>query len=91
MDWVIDWVNSLVIVEKKDGLFRFCLDLKDLNKVIKREYYKVLIVEIILSKFSGMKVFIVIDMSNCYWYKKLDEEFFYLCMFNMLFGRYKFN
>ena len=30
-------------------------------------------------------------MSNCYWHKKLDEESSYLCAFNNLFGRYKFN
>lgn len=88
---VIDWVNSLVIVEKKDGLLRFCLDLKDLNKLIKREYYKFSIVEIIFSKLNGKRIFIVIDMSNCYWYKKLDEELFFFCMFNIFFGWYKFN
>ena len=38
-----------------------------------------------------MKVFTVIDMSNCYWHKKLDEESSYLCTFNTPFGRYKFN
>ena len=38
-----------------------------------------------------MKVFTVIDMSNCYWHKELDEESSYLCMFNTPFGRYKFN
>lgn len=74
---VIGWVNSLVIVEKKDGLLRFCLDSKDLNKSIKREYYKLLLVEIIFSKLNGKRIFSVIDMSNCYWYKKLDEESFY--------------
>ena len=29
-----DWVNSLVIVENKDGSLRLCLDPKDLNKAI---------------------------------------------------------
>ena len=33
-----DWVNSLVIVEKKDGSLRICLDPKDSNKSIKREH-----------------------------------------------------
>ena len=40
LDRATDWVNSLVIVEKKDGSLRLCLDPKDLNKAIKREYYK---------------------------------------------------
>ena len=31
-----DWVNSLVIREKPNDSLRICLDLKDLNKAIKR-------------------------------------------------------
>ncbi|KAL9951249.1 hypothetical protein ACROYT_G043882 [Oculina patagonica] len=30
------WVNSLVIVEKRDGSLRLCLDPRDLNKAIRR-------------------------------------------------------
>ena len=86
-----DWVNSLVIVEKKDGSLRLCLDPKDLNKAVKREYYSAPTIETISSKLSGMKVFTVIDMTNCYWHKKLDEDSSYLCTFNTPYGRYKFN
>lgn len=86
-----DWVNSLVIVEKKDGSLRLCLDPKDLNRAIKREHYKPPTAETISSKLNGKRVFTVIDMSNCYWHKKLDEESSYLCTFNTPFGRYKFN
>ena len=35
-----DWVNKLVIVEKKNGSLRLCLDPRDLNKGIKHEHYK---------------------------------------------------
>lgn len=85
------WVNRLVIVEKKDGSLRLCLDPKDLNKSIKREHYKPPSAETISSKLNGKRIFSVIDMSNCYWHKKLDEESSYLCTFNTPFGRYKFN
>lgn len=91
VDRPTDWVSSLVLVEKKDGSLRLCLDPKDLNRAIKREYYTAPTAEAISSKLSGMKVFTVIDMSNCYWHKKLDEESSYLCTFNTPFGRYKFN
>ena len=91
VDKATDWVNSLVIVEKKDGSLRLCLDPRDLNKSIKREHYKPPTAETISSKLSGKRLFTVIDMSNCYWHKKLDEESSYLCTFNTPFGRYKFN
>ena len=66
-----DWVNSLVIEEKKEGSLRFCLDQKYLNKSIKREHYKPLTAETISSKLNGKRIVTVIDMSNCYWMKNL--------------------
>ncbi|XP_032238886.2 uncharacterized protein K02A2.6-like [Nematostella vectensis] len=86
-----DWVSSLVIVEKKNGTLRLCLDPKELNNAIKREHYKPPTAETLSSKLSGKRVFTVIDMSNCYWHKKLDEESSYLCTFNTPFGRHKFD
>ena len=38
VDHSTDWVNSIVLVEKSDGSIRICLDPKDLNKAIKREF-----------------------------------------------------
>ena len=63
-----DWVNSLVTVEKKDRSLHLCLYPKDLNKAIKKEYYKSPSIEIISSKLSGKNVFTVIDKTSCYWY-----------------------
>ena len=33
-------VNSLVIVEKRDGFLRLCFDPRDLNKAIQRENHR---------------------------------------------------
>ena len=35
-----DWVNSLVYSHKKSAELRICLDLKDLNKAIRRCHYQ---------------------------------------------------
>jgi len=35
------WFNSLVIVEKRDGLARLCLDLRDLDKASRRKYHRI--------------------------------------------------
>ena len=56
----IDWVNSLVIVEEKNGSLRLCLDPKELNKAIKREHYKPPTAEKLSSKLNGKRVFTVI-------------------------------
>ncbi|KAF2885583.1 hypothetical protein ILUMI_20586 [Ignelater luminosus] len=36
-----DWANSMVIVEKKSGELRICLDPEDLNRAIEKEQLKI--------------------------------------------------
>ena len=41
VDQPTDWIHNIVIVEKKNGSLRLCLDPRDLNKAVKREHYKI--------------------------------------------------
>ena len=59
-----DWVHNLVIVEKKDGSLRLCLDPRELNKAIKRENFQIPTVEDVTCRLSGKKVFTVIDLAS---------------------------
>ena len=65
-DQTTDWVNSLVITEKKNGQIRLCIDSKDLNKAIKREHYQLPTKEEILSKLTGAEFF------SLRWMRQLD-------------------
>ncbi|GFX07565.1 uncharacterized protein K02A2.6 [Trichonephila clavipes] len=73
----IDWVQSLVIVEKPNGNLRLCLDPRDLNKVIKREHYQIPCTDII-SKLEGKErereIFSVVDLKDGFWHVPLDEK-----------------
>ena len=51
------WVNSLVYRRKLNGQLRICLDPKDLNKAIRREYHVIPTLEEILPKLAGAKFF----------------------------------
>ena len=86
-----DWVSNLVIVEKKDGSLRLCLDPPNLNLVIKRQFTRPPPPETVSRKLNGKKIFSVVDMSDCYWHKQLDNYSTNLCTFNTPFGRMKFN
>ena len=90
VDQPTDWVNNLVIVEKKNGSLRLCLDPRDLNKSIKREHYKIPTMQEIASEFAGKTVFSTLDLKDGYWQVQLDEESSLLCTFNSPFGRYRF-
>lgn len=69
---LIVWVNSLVYCRKLNGKLRICLDFKDLNKVIFREYYVIFILEEIFLKLSGVKYFFIVDVKCGYWNVELD-------------------
>ena len=57
----MDWVNSLVVVEKADKSLILCLDPRDLNHYVKREHDKIPTVEDISSKLCGNTVFSILD------------------------------
>lgn len=85
-----EWVNSLVIVEKKSGDLRLCIDPRDLNKWIKRERYKLPTKTDITSTMSGARYFSKLDASSGFYQIVLDEESAKLCTFNTPFGRHCF-
>ena len=85
-----EWVNALVIVKKPDGKLRLCLDPKNLNNAIKREYCDFPSVEIITAKMSGAQVFSKLDASNGFYQIPLDKESSNLFVFGTPFGKYKF-
>ena len=77
-----DWVSNLVIVEKKSGALRLCLDPKALNTAIKRERYTIPTPADVQSKFQGATTFTVLDMKDAFWHVKLSEPSSYLCTFS---------
>uniref|UniRef100_A0A8C6PJV3 Gypsy retrotransposon integrase-like protein 1 n=1 Tax=Nothobranchius furzeri TaxID=105023 RepID=A0A8C6PJV3_NOTFU len=90
VDEPTEWVSSLVIVEKKTGKLRVCMDPRDLNRAIRREHFKLPTREEIMSQFAKAKYFSKLDASSGFWQLKLDEASSKLCTFNSPFGRYRF-
>ena len=90
LDHPTEWVNSLVIVEKKGGSLRLCLDPKDLNEHILRDFKTIPSREEISCKLHDKEYFTVIDMRDCYWHIVLDSKSSELYTFSTPFGRYKF-
>ena len=55
VDEPTDWVNSITIVEKKNGSLRICLDHRDLNEALKREHYSCPTVDDIAASYTVHK------------------------------------
>ena len=85
-----DWVNSMVMTEKKNGDVRICIDPKDLNMAIKREHFQIPTKEEILGELAGAKYFSKMDATAGFHQIELDEKSSMMTTFNTPFGRYRY-
>ena len=83
------WISSMVVLPKKDGKLRICLDPIDLNRALRRENYPLPTIEDVATRLRGAKVFSILDVRNGFWHVVLDEESSHLTTFNTPFGRYR--
>ena len=45
------WISSMVVVPRKNGILRICLDPMDLNRALQRENYTMPTIEEVASRF----------------------------------------
>lgn len=85
-----DWVHPLVIVRKRSGQLRLCVDPKDLNVHIKRHYLKLPTFESLTEEFADAKIFSTLDCTQGFLQVPLDKYSSKICTFSTIFGRYRF-
>ena len=67
------WASAVVLVRKKDGSLRFCIDLWKLNSWIVKDAYSIPRIEDSLDSLNGSCIFTSIDFKAGYWQVELDE------------------
>ena len=68
------WASPVVLVRKKDGSLRFCIDLRKLNARTVKDAYSLPRIEDALDSLNGMCIFTSLDLKSGYWQVELDEE-----------------
>ncbi|UYV71491.1 K02A2.6-like [Cordylochernes scorpioides] len=68
------WSSPVVLVKKKDGSWRFCVDYRKLNKVTKKDVYPLPRNDDVLDSLTGAKFFSSMDLLTGYWQIEIDEE-----------------
>ena len=68
------WASNVVLVRKRDGSLRMCVDYRQLNKRTIRDSYALPRAEELLDTLSGSKYFTVLDMKSGYHQVELLEE-----------------
>ncbi|XP_047224324.1 uncharacterized protein LOC124870013 [Girardinichthys multiradiatus] len=85
-----EWCAPMVPVPKKNEKTCICLDLKRLNKAVKRERFMLPTSEEMMTKLSGSTVFSSLDAASGFWQIPLDKESQRLTTFITPYGRYCF-
>ena len=68
------WASPIVLVKKKDGSLRFCIDLRKLNARTIKDAYSLPRIEESLDCLNGAKIFTSLDLKSGYWQVELDDE-----------------
>ncbi|XP_047998126.1 uncharacterized protein K02A2.6-like [Leguminivora glycinivorella] len=84
------WVHPLVLVAKKNGGIRICLDPRELNVAVRRAHYQLPSLPELATRLRGATCFSVLDANSGFWVVQLDDESADLCTFATPFGRWQF-
>ena len=68
------WASAIVLVRKKDGALRFCIDLRKLNDRTVKDAQTLPRIEESLNSLDGAVIFTCLDLKSGYWQVELDEE-----------------
>ena len=67
------WAFPIVLVTKKDGGVRFCVDYSKLNKVAKFDAYPMPRIEELIDTIGPAQVISTLDLAKGYWQIPMDQ------------------
>lgn len=69
VDQPTPWCAGMVVIPKRSGAVRVCVDLKPFNESVLREVHPILTVDVILGELSRATIFSKLDANWGFWHK----------------------
>ena len=88
---VSEYASPVILVRKKDGSFRTCVDYRMLNSVTVKERYPLPLIEDEIARLSGQAYFITLDLASGCYQVPISEHCRHLTAFVTPDGLYEFN
>lgn len=84
------WASPVVLVPKKNGEIRFCVDYRALNRVTKTDKYPLPVIDEVLQSTKANSVMSTIDLKAGYWQIEVAPEDRDKTTFTSPFGMFRF-
>ena len=84
------WSSRVVLIRKKDGKLRFCIDYRRLNKLTKSDVYPLPRIDDSLAALQTGQFFTTLDLFAGYWQIPMDEDSKEMTSFISESGLYQF-
>jgi len=69
-----EWTSPVVLVKKKNGETRFCVDYQKLNKITRKDNHPLPRIDDLLDSFENSKCFTTLDLAAGYWQITVDPQ-----------------
>ena len=84
------WSSPIVLIRKKDGGWRFCVDYRRLNDLTKKDKHPLPRIDDMLDRLSEGRFFSSVDLNSGYWQISMAKDSYEPTAFTVTEGHYEF-
>ncbi|GFU50378.1 retrovirus-related Pol polyprotein from transposon 17.6 [Trichonephila clavipes] len=86
-----EYASPFVLVKKKDGTTRLCVDYRRLNRKLVKDRFPLPLIDDVLDRLQGAKVYTTLDLKNGFFHVDVNEDCKHLTSFVVPDGQFEFN